>query len=390
MAPRSHAIVPRLVATLTVALLLALLAGSMRSRGAKPVPDRRTATVGQAGAPRADTTIDRIHDEVGIYEEEARTERWLQSLHKESGVDLRVMLLRESPEESIEAFATRKMRELAVGHTVDGRGLLFVYDMSRARLRVEVGAGLEHIVTDAFAGYLMRENAAAFFEDPSRNREIGLRTTFYMVNRRIREAAIGNGADQRAFALITNPARIAAGAGVTAPMAVGEGQERRRGLTYPEDLVRFSEQPTVADAHHRHLDWLQDAQFQTRVPLLTPASQAFFDRHPALTRAFADYLLIGRYGQQFVIHERGDLAMLVFTSTPFTSPLFFRRTPKGWQMDAAAEVANSVEWIGYRYTWTMKDSGDDFSGAFADLRIKTGLAIRIKGGDNRPLPMYKR
>jgi hypothetical protein len=59
-------------------------------------------------------------------------------------------------------------------------------------------------------------------------------------------------------------------------------------------------------------------------------------------------------------------------------------------MDVAAEVANSVEWIGYSYTWTMKDSADDFSPAFADLRIQKGRAIRIKGGDNRPLPMYKR
>jgi hypothetical protein len=381
--------VSKLLAGLSVVLLLALLAGSMRLRRPAQRPARQATAVKQAGSPRADTTIDRIHDELGIYEDEPRTERWLQSLYKESGVDLRVMLLREVADENIEAFATRKMRELAVGGAVDGRGLLFVYDMARHRLRVEVGAGLEHIVTDAFAGYLMRENAADFFEDPTRNREIGLRTTFYMVNRRIREVTIGNGADRRAFDYITNPARIAAGAGVTARMRGGNGPVGR-GITYPEDLVRFSEQPTVAEAYHRHLEWLHDARFQTRVPLLTPASQAFFERHPALNRAFADYLLIGRYGQQFVIHERGDLAMLVYTSTPFTSPLFFRRTPKGWQMDVAAEVANSIEWIAYAYTWTMRDSGDDFSRAFADLMVKKGLAVRIAGGDNRRLPLYKR
>ena len=53
--------------------------------------------------------------------------------------------------------------------------MLFVYDLARQRMRIEVGPGLEGIFPDAFVGYLMREQTAAFFA--SNNRVLGLKST---------------------------------------------------------------------------------------------------------------------------------------------------------------------------------------------------------------------
>ena len=85
-----------------------------------------------------------------------------------------------------------------------------------------------------------------------------------------------------------------------------------------------------------------------------------------MSRAYNDYILLGEYGQAYAVTERGDLALLAFTTTPLVSPHFFRRTPAGWQMDIDAEIRNTREYVGGPYSWGIRPSGDDFARTFAD------------------------
>jgi hypothetical protein len=87
-----------------------------------------------------------------------------------------------------------------------------------------------------------------------------------------------------------------------------------------------------------------------------------------------------------VIVERGDIAILYFTSTPFVSTKHFRRSQAGWQVDIAADVRNTREFIGGGYTWGMVPSGDEYARTFADQYVDVDGFLRPLRGDNRRLP----
>ena len=127
--------------------------------------------------------------------------------------------MRDGPNGDLESFSLQRVRDIGIGRESDRRGLLIVYDLAAQRMRIEVGPQLECVFTDAFVGYLMRDNARAFFA--ARDPGFGLRTTLFMLQHRLREASLGMAYDPRAVSFITDSVRLAAGAGATAGVALG-------------------------------------------------------------------------------------------------------------------------------------------------------------------------
>jgi hypothetical protein len=314
---------------------------------------------------------------------EQRFDGWLLGIAYESGVDVRVLLARGIPND-IETYALKRIRELGVGRDTDRRGLLLVYDIDGQRMRAEVGPGLEGTFTDAFLGYLMREQTAAFFA--ADDRVLGLKGTLKIVTQRLREASLRETFDPRAIAYITDSLRLSAGGGANA-RAAGEGARSKfSGGATISARARFGPQPTVAAAHARYLEALRDGSLPPDLPLFTPASEERLVAFP-ISPPFAASMLFSEFGQKYKIVQRGDLAILFYTTTPLVSPHLFRRSSAGWQMDLAAEVHDTRERVGYAYTWTMVMSGDDYmAGTFADLFTNYGEGVlRPTNGDNRKL-----
>lgn len=336
---------------------------------------------------------------IGDYEA-GRMNDFLGGMYDESGVDVRFIFARDIPGD-LESFALQRARQLGVGRETDKRGLLFVYDVAGQRMRVEVGPGLEGIFTDGFVGFLTREQTAAFFA--AGNRHLGLKSTLDVVNYRLREASLGGTYNPRAVAYIKNSVRLAEGAGANTRADAERGRDlrARRSEVASEDVrARFGPQPTVAAAHARYLEALRDGYFQPDLPLYTTGTEAVLRDFPNAP-PFAQFILLSEYGQQFTVVEHGDVAILFFTTTPLVSAHLFRRSPAGWQLDIAAEIRDTREFVASAYTWTMVPSGDDYSLAFADLfadfgatRLPTGRGyrqtptrfLRPARGDNRPLP----
>jgi len=279
------------------------------------------------------------------------------------------------------------MRTLGVGKETDRRGLLFVYDVSAKRLRIEVGPNLEGVFPDGFVGYLMREHTASFFNSP--DPELGLRTTMFMVQYRLRSASLGLAYDPRPISFITDSVRLAAGGGASARAGAGVDSHGFIGRhATVEERAYFSAQPTPEDAFHRWLEWLHDGQKQLDVELFTQDTRTYL-RTLAMTRAYNDYMLLTQYGQSYRIVERGPRALLYFTSSPFVSPWYLRKTPGGWQMDIVAAVMNSREYNGWEWTYFIIKSDDDFSYAFADLMDDYGNGLfRVRDGDNRQISIH--
>jgi hypothetical protein len=324
----------------------------------------------------------RLHDKVKALTTEDRRKfnAVLGWLYAENGVDAHVELLPSIGREPLEQYSLRRMRQLRIGGESARRGLLLVYDRSSGRSRIEVGADLEGVLTDAFVGHINRDNLGQYFSaDEVRD---GLYATLFMILDRLRQAALGNDFDPRVLGMVQDSRRLALGAGQTTRVGA-EGAVRSRAAT-AQELAYFAPQPTVQAAFERFHEWLAYGGQPEAVPLFTATSSEWFEESPS-TRAFNEMWLMQEYGRTYRIEERGKLAMLFFTDSPFAQPHFFRKGKQGWQLDLIGELLNTRNTMGH-YTWVLWNSGDDFFRAFKERFVEYEGMLRLAGADNRELP----
>jgi hypothetical protein len=386
--------VPKRIA-LSIAVLAAATLATSRLRPYSPIERPIDSELQISGPSVADSSMDGTDESdkfPPLFIDEAhfidslngyRFDQWLQGIAYESGVDVRVILARKIPSD-LETYALKRVRELSVGRDTDKRGLLLVYDIDGQRMRAEVGPGLEGTFTDAFLGYVMREQTAAFFA--ADDRVLGLKGTLRIIVQRLREASLGETFDPRAIAYITDSLRLSAGGGANARAAGGSAHGKFSGGATISARARFGPQPTVAAAHARYLEALGEGSLPPDLPLFTPASEDRLVAFP-ISPPYAASMLFSEFGQKYKIVQRGDLAILFYTTTPLVSPHLFRRSSAGWQMDLDAEVHDTRERVGFAYTWMMVMSGDEYMrGIFADLFTNYGDGVlRPTHGDNRKL-----
>jgi hypothetical protein len=274
------------------------------------------------------------------------------------------------------------MAQLQIGQqTGQQRGLLLLYDMQGQRLKIEVGYGLEAWFPDVFVNYLVQEHAKTFFA--SGNPSLGLRLMLRLLQNRMREAVIGNDFDPRTIDKASELAYLSGGAGVNAAVALGTNAESKQNSP-PESNVAFTAGKTPTSAYHTYLNWLANWPMDPNAKFFTPESRQYLASLPS-SPAYAEFILLGEYGKQFKVVERGDLALLYFTNTPFVSPHFFIKVDGLWHMDLMAEVRNTREHTGGEYTWAYYGDQDKYTYAFSDLLVTLNGYRRIQDGDNRPL-----
>jgi len=312
-------------------------------------------------------------------------ENYLRQVYRESGVDIRIVFVDTVPGgDALEAFAVREARAVGIGRDLDSRGVLLVYDVTRQRLRIEVGPALQNILTDRFVGSLARDQVRNVFA--AANPTAGLRLTLLLLHARLRRAALGEEYDPRVADYIEDGRWLANGGGASASMSETEGQTEFPSQGASADArKRFRAQPTVEEAYRRYLEWLRGGEVEVNVDLFTQPSQSYLAAVPG-RQAYTDYVLFLEYGRQHRILVRGNLALMYFTDDPLVCPHFFRHTDLGWQLDLVAEARDSRNFIGGPWTWSLVDRNDEFSRAFFDRYTAIGPILRLAGGDNRPIP----
>jgi uncharacterized membrane protein YgcG len=326
----------------------------------------------------------RLYDQAGLLGQHQDFENTLRAIFDESDVDIRIVVAESLGNVPLEEAALKWMQALDIGgKSREERGVLFLYDMAGQRLRVEVGYALEAYLPDAFVSYLVTDHVRDFFGagDPT----TGLGLTLRMLHHQIRAAVLGHEFDPRVLSE-TRARRVpSGGAGVSAPIAIGRGPGGfARAQLDAETLATFGPQDAPAGTYRRYLAWLATG-FDPSVPLFTAESRAYLARLP-MTRAYFDYLLFSEYGRRYQVDLRGDLALLYFTDDPLVSPHFFRARNGRWEMDLVAEIRDTQEMAG-AYTWHYRGRGDDFSSAFSDQLVPLKGYVRLRRGDNTPLPI---
>lgn len=329
-----------------------------------------------------------IHDIAGVLPpgDVPRFEQYLGLIHRESDVDIRLVFVRHAGEKPLEELATNLVQELRIGgRTREERGVLLLYDMAGSRLKVEVGYGLEGMFPDAYVNYLVRDHARAFFA--SGDLSLGLRLMLRLLQHRVREAVLGVAFDPTVLEGLPSATHLSGGAGVTAAVPRVDGAKANpAGRLDPALRERFVAQGSPKEAFARYLEWLAQPVYDPDVDLFTTDTRRYLAQFP-LSPAYAEFILMGELGKPFALVERGDLAILYFTGTPFTSPHFFVREDGRWRMDIAAEVRNTREFSGGRFNWGYVGATDAYSRAFADLLVNLRGVRRFRDGDNREIPV---
>jgi uncharacterized protein len=314
----------------------------------------------------------------------------LATLEDETGVDVKIVTVDSVPGGTLEQFATKTADDLRAGQDrSSARGIVVVFDNATSRMRIEVGQGMEAIFPDAYVGFLVSEHARYLFRAGQPTRGLGLLTV--MLTYRIRDAELGGAYDPRADERLR--AHASAGAGATDDSPIGRDARTTGGTMRRADWKRFAPGNTPEKTIDAFYDWLGDETLDALVDIFTPASQAYMNS-PALTPARKRFLFTMEYGHTYDIVRRDSLAMLVFTDSPLLSPKYLRRNGRGqWQLDILAEIRHTDEYMGYPFSWALKDANDEYDDPWNDIieRIPVGNDTfpRLKIGDNRRLPVLR-
>ena len=105
-----------------------------------------------------------VEDRAGLLTEDQRVriDRFSRQLFEELGIQLKTVILKESPAD-INATAVELFDRLRLGGTTRGaKGVLFLIDPAGKQVRLEIGYDLEGVFTDAFIGYVERRQMTPF------------------------------------------------------------------------------------------------------------------------------------------------------------------------------------------------------------------------------------
>lgn len=108
-----------------------------------------------------------VHDEAGILSASAKSqmEALLQAHRDSTSTQIAVLIVPSLEGEDIDGYAVRVFEEWKLGQQGKDNGVLFLVAMQERQMRIEVGYGLEGVLTDALSSRINRNEVAPFFRE---------------------------------------------------------------------------------------------------------------------------------------------------------------------------------------------------------------------------------
>jgi len=100
-----------------------------------------------------------VNDSVGVLsaEQELGLEQQISGLEKETGVEVGVAIVKTTGDYGIDGFAVKQFEEWGIGKKGADNGILLLVATEDREMRIEVGYGLEGVITDSVAGRIRRD-----------------------------------------------------------------------------------------------------------------------------------------------------------------------------------------------------------------------------------------
>ncbi len=108
-----------------------------------------------------------VNDFAGILKPEtiSSLNQKLGQFSKETGNEITVVTISKLEDETIETYAEKLFQEWGIGKEKEDNGLLLLVAVEDREMRIEVGYGLEPVVTDIKSGRIIREILAPAFKN---------------------------------------------------------------------------------------------------------------------------------------------------------------------------------------------------------------------------------
>lgn len=108
-----------------------------------------------------------VRDDAGVISAQAKKdlETYLTNVNNQTGVQVAVLTIPSLDGDSLEDFSIRTATEWKLGHAGKDNGALLVVAVDDRALRIETGYGLEHLLTDAKCGLIIRNIITPYFRD---------------------------------------------------------------------------------------------------------------------------------------------------------------------------------------------------------------------------------
>lgn len=98
-------------------------------------------------------TVERHPRHALAHAEKSRLRHLVEEIERETGVEIAAVIVRHVPD--IEAFATAYFNHVGIGKLGHDNGILIAIAADRRLVRIEVGRGLEHVVTGEVAARII-------------------------------------------------------------------------------------------------------------------------------------------------------------------------------------------------------------------------------------------
>lgn len=136
-----------------------------------------------------------VNDFAGIFSGEFQKslEEELSHFEKETTAEIAVVTIESLGDDSIEEYAVRLFEEWKIGKKEKDNGLLLLVAVKERKVRIEVGYGLEPIITDGRAGRIIREKIVPNFK--KENYEEGIKLAVEEIEDYIRKGEPPKGAE---------------------------------------------------------------------------------------------------------------------------------------------------------------------------------------------------
>lgn len=109
----------------------------------------------------------RINDYADVLDAgtESKLTGYLKRLEDQTGIQLAVLTVPTIEDESIEGFSMRVAEKWQLGQKGEDNGILITLALAEHKIRIEVGYGLEGVLTDAQSGLILRNAIIPKFKD---------------------------------------------------------------------------------------------------------------------------------------------------------------------------------------------------------------------------------
>jgi len=101
----------------------------------------------------------RVNDHAGVLSssQTREIENYLTAVEKSTGAQIALLTIPSLEGEALESYSFKVVDKWKIGSSEKDNGALLLVAMKEKKIRIEVGYGLEGVLTDAMSGYIIRE-----------------------------------------------------------------------------------------------------------------------------------------------------------------------------------------------------------------------------------------